>query len=240
MSHLQADSRYVLRAFTHPSPSTHWLTALSLCFQDTRQAIVRKSQPQNVEGVVRRASHSSLEILQLLISISGHGIAECTANRIFHNFANLGIKDLSAQEAWEDIVTADKDKDVDDMKKACLILTADYAIRHLLTIFQAILAYAKAYKDLTLPELEAVFRENEMNIFLIAKTQEVAKTHTIVNLQGQIDQTYALSIQLSAKPRRAKFAEGWPESAEDNMTRLAEAGFIMDRLAELCSNCNGM
>lgn len=79
-----------------------------------------------------------------------------------------------------------------------------------------------------------------MNTYLIAKQQDVAKTHTIVNLQGQIDQTYALSIQFSAKPRRAKFAEGWPESAEDNMSRLVEAGFIMDRMTELCSNCNGV
>lgn len=78
-----------------------------------------------------------------------------------------------------------------------------------------------------------------MNTFLIAKKQDIAKTHTIVNLQGQIDQTYALSIQLAAKPRRAKFAEGWPESPEENMTRLTEAGFIMDRMIEVCNNCGG-
>lgn len=81
-----------------------------------------------------------------------------------------------------------------------------------------------------------------MNTYLIAKKQEVSDTHTIVNLQGNIDQTYALSIQFSAKPRRKKFAEdgGWPETPEENMTRLAEAGIVMDRMVEKCGNCDRM
>ena len=77
-----------------------------------------------------------------------------------------------------------------------------------------------------------------MNTHLIAKQQEVADTHTIVNLQGAIDQKYAVSIQFTAKPRRAKFAEGWPESPEDNLARLSEAGFIMDRMVPKCTNCD--
>jgi len=91
----------------------------------------------------------------------------------------------------------------------------------------------------TLSELEAVFREQKMNTFLIAKKQEISDTHTIVNLQGAIDQTYAVSIQFGAKPRRVKFAEGWPDSPEENMERLAEAGFIMDRMVQKCGNCGG-
>ena len=77
-----------------------------------------------------------------------------------------------------------------------------------------------------------------MNTHLIAKQQEVADTHTIVNLQGAIDQKYAVSIQFTAKPRRAKFAEGWPESKEDNLARLSEAGFILDRMVPKCTNCD--
>ena len=78
-----------------------------------------------------------------------------------------------------------------------------------------------------------------MNTFLIAKKQDIADTHTIVNLQGQPDQKYVLSFQKSAKPRRAKFAEGWPETPEENLVRLAEAGFVMDSLVTKCSNCGG-
>lgn len=103
---------------------------------------------------------------------------------------------------------------------------------------QAIFQYAKAFPDLTLTELEQTFRDAEMNTFLIAKEQAIADTHTIVNLQGKSGLKYVVSFQFSAKPKRAKFAEGWPTSPEDNMTRLEEAGFVMDGLVMKCSNCN--
>jgi hypothetical protein len=104
---------------------------------------------------------------------------------------------------------------------------------------QAILTYAKAFPDLTFEELETVFREAGMNTYLIAKEQQVSDTHTIVNLQGKIDMKYAVSVQFSDKPRRAAFAEGWPKSKEENTTRLAEAGFILDRMVQKCANCGG-
>ena len=85
-----------------------------------------------------------------------------------------------------------------------------------------------------------MFRESGMNTYLIAKEQAVSDTHTIVNLQGKIDMKYAVSIQFSEKPRRAAFAEGWPKSKEENTTRLAEAGFILDRMVQKCSNCGGL
>lgn len=101
------------------------------------------------------------------------------------------------------------------------------------------MTYAKAFSEVTFHDIEAVFREAGMNTYLIAKQQEVADTHTIVNLQGKSDQKYVVSIQFSAKPRRAKFVEGWPSSPEDNVARLAEAGFIMDRMVPKCDNCGG-
>ena len=78
-----------------------------------------------------------------------------------------------------------------------------------------------------------------MNFHLIAKKQKVSQTHTIVNLQGKGDQGYVVSFQFGAKPKRKKAEEGWPESAEDNILRLAEAGLVLDRLVALCGNCGG-
>ncbi|KAK5120696.1 hypothetical protein LTR85_006054 [Meristemomyces frigidus] len=149
----------------------------------------------------------------------GHVASDCSVNRMFANFADLGIKDMSAEDAWKELEAADKDKDVDDIKKA-------------------ILTYAKAFAEVTFEELEQTFRDAEMNTYLIAKQQEVSDTHTIINLQGKIDQEYVVSIQFSAKPRRAKFAEGWPESPEENLTRLGKAGLPMDRMVPKCSNCD--
>ena len=97
--------------------------------------------------------------------------------------------------------------------------------------------YAKVYDKLTFEELEGAFRDTNMNPHLIAMQKEVLDTQTIVNLQGETDQKFAISIQFCAKPRRAKFAEMWPTSPEENITRLPESGFIMDAMVDKCLNC---
>lgn len=93
---------------------------------------------------------------------------------------------------------------------------------------------------MTFEELEPVFRDAKMNTFLIAKEQNISKTHTIVNLQGKTGMKYAVNIQFTDKPRRARFSEGWPKTPEENMVRLTEAGFIMDSLQPKCRNCDRM
>lgn len=149
----------------------------------------------------------------------GHMAAECSANRLFANFGKLSVQDLSVEEAWKMLEVADAAKDVDDIK-------------------EGIIAYAKTFPDVTFQDLEKAFRDAEMNTFLIAKQQGISITHTIVDLQGKIDQKFVIAIQFSSKPRRAKFAEGWPESPEANFTQLATAGWPIDRMVPKCSNCN--
>ncbi|KAK0774305.1 hypothetical protein LTR91_003704 [Friedmanniomyces endolithicus] len=141
-----------------------------------------------------------------------HIAAECTVSRMTAYIDGLGIPDMPADDAWKMLEAADADKDVDDIRTAML-------------------AYAKAHPAVTFEELESVFRGSEFNTHLIAKQQEVADTHTIVNVQGQIDQEFVVSIQFSAEPRRKAFAEGWPETPEINMERLTKAGITMDRMS---------
>lgn len=131
----------------------------------------------------------------------------------------LKLEDATVEKAWTELMLADKEKDVDQIKKA-------------------IITYATAFPELTFEDLEGTFRSDNMNTYLIAKQQEVSDIHTIVNLQGKIDQKFTVSIQFQQKPRRAKFAEDWPSSPEENMERLGEAGFPMDRMVQKCSNCN--
>jgi hypothetical protein len=150
--------------------------------------------------------------------VPGHTTEACEVNRMHAMFADMKIEEVSAEVAWENILTADKEKDVDDIRRA-------------------VFAYAKAYPELTLVELEATFRGADFNTYLIAKEQEVSDTHTIVNFQGQPGQKYVLSFQFSPRPRRVKFAEGWPETPEDNIERLAEAGVVMDGFVQKCRNC---
>ncbi|KAK3069636.1 hypothetical protein LTR53_011880 [Teratosphaeriaceae sp. CCFEE 6253] len=149
----------------------------------------------------------------------GHKASECTMSRMIGVFSDMKIEDMPAEDAWTALMQADKTKDVHD-------------INH------AMFTYVKAYPELTFEELEKTFRDMHMNTFLIAKQQEVKDTHIIVNLQGTIDQEYVVSIQFSPKPRRAAFASGWPDTAEENLVRLSKAGVVMDRLIPKCVNCN--
>ncbi|SMR43876.1 unnamed protein product [Zymoseptoria tritici ST99CH_3D1] len=148
----------------------------------------------------------------------GHSAENCEVNRMHAMFADMKIEEVSSDEAWNNVVAADKEKDVDDIRRA-------------------VFAYAKAFPELTLVDLEATFREADFNTYLIAKEQEVSDTHTIVNFQGKPDQKYVLSFQFSARPRRVKFSEGWPTTPEENIERLAEAGVVMDGFVQKCRNC---
>jgi hypothetical protein len=103
---------------------------------------------------------------------------------------------------------------------------------------QAIFMYAKAYPELTLEELENTFRDADMNTYLIAKEQDISNTHTIIDLQGEQGQKFVVSFQFSNKPKRAKFAEGWPSTPEENLTRLTESGFVVDSFAIICRRCD--
>lgn len=113
--------------------------------------------------------------------------------------------------------------------------------------------------DLTYHQLEEGFRTQNMNTYLIAfvsgeiritmqqqqlknMSQEKAElpiTHTIINLQGELDKKYQVGFYFSAKPRRANAAQGWPSSPEENLERLKDAGLPYDRGVPKCGRCGG-
>jgi hypothetical protein len=62
---------------------------------------------------------------------------------------------------------------------------------------------------------------------------------TIVDLQGNLNREYVVGFYFSLKPRRPKFATGFPESEEENLVRLANAGFVEERGIPKCSRCDG-
>lgn len=93
--------------------------------------------------------------------------------------------------------------------------------------------------NMTFVDVEAVLRESGCNVYIIAKEQEVSDIHTVVNLQGKKGCQYVVSFQYTGKPPRPKFAQGWPSSPEENLTRLENAGYVMDGLVPKCSNCDG-
>ena len=119
--------------------------------------------------------------------------------------------------------------------------------------------YNKAVPDSTYVQLEEAFRRQGMNTYLIAfvsedpagvdgaaltnaQLQEKAElpiTHTIINLQGELDKKYQVGFYFSPNPRRANAAQGWPSSPEENLERLKDAGLPMDRGISKCGRCGG-
>lgn len=147
----------------------------------------------------------------------GHKALDCKERR---KIDWAGVPKLSAEDAWSALIDAAKDKDL-DVFRICLK------------------AYARAtMEQFSLPDVETALREDGLGVYLIAKPQEIAANMTIIDLIGTPDCEYVLSVQTSDKPRRAKLAQGWPESPEQNLERLASAGYVEDRGVPLCGNCN--
>ena len=146
----------------------------------------------------------------------GHVALDCKSRRIVNW---TGIPEMSSEDAWRALIDAAAGKDLDAFR-TCLG------------------AYARATMDeFSLPDVERALREDGLGIYLIAKPQEIAPNMTIIDLIGNPDREYVVSFQLSDKPRRAKQAQGWPENPEQNLDRLASAGFVQDRGVPLCNNC---
>jgi hypothetical protein len=126
---------------------------------------------------------------------------------------------MSGEDAWAAVIAAATNKDLDAFRLS-------------------LRAYARAVPDaFDLAAVEQSLRELDLGVYLIAKQQEVATNMTIVDLVGNPVREFVLSVQLSPKPRRTKMAQGWPESPEQNMERLASAGFVQDIGVPLCNNC---
>lgn len=165
----------------------------------------------------------------------GHNANTCTnASNIYDDDTPI----MQTDEAWTRLIDADKEKDIEGFKSVCY----NTHLIHLTVLTlssQALKAYTRGQPDMTFVDVESALRESNCNTFIIAKEQEVSATFTIVNLQGKKDCKYVVSFQFENKPRRPKFAQGWPSSPEENLARLADAGYVLDRMVIKCYNCGG-
>jgi hypothetical protein len=121
--------------------------------------------------------------------------------------------------AWAELQKAAAENDIDDIK-------------------EAIIKYVKALPETSYTALESAFRTQGLGVYIIALERELAPTYTNMDLQGNLDKKYTISYRLSPKPKRPKEAECWPESPEDNLERLQDAGEPVDRGVPLCGNCS--
>ena len=153
------------------------------------------------------------EILPLL----GHELAACKSAR---KVDRGQYDDLATEAAWEAVVKAIKEKDIDDIKVG-------------------VQTYAKSVPQTTYAELEEAFRAQDLNLWFIAiENSHLSKALTNMDLQGNLDKKYTVTYRFNPKPGRPRERELWPKSAEENMERLKDAGEVVNRGLTKCRNCD--
>jgi hypothetical protein len=149
-------------------------------------------------------------------NFSGHRKRECEAPRKINRDH---VADVSPEVAWAKLEQAARERDPDDVK-------------------EAIQEYVKALKgEPTYRALQEAFINNKVNIWLIAVERSILPTFTNMDLQGNIEKKYTVSYRFSDKPERPREIEGWPETPEEILSRLDDAGEVVNNGKSLCHNC---
>ncbi|KAK4224734.1 hypothetical protein QBC38DRAFT_511585 [Podospora fimiseda] len=148
---------------------------------------------------------------------TGHLATTCENARVVNRD---DVEDKSIEEAWEMIMTAVADRDIDDVK-------------------QAIQIYVKANPDCTYQNLESAFRAQNIGLWLIPLEKPlVSGTLTNMDLQGNIKKKYTVSYRFQFNPQRPREREGWPKDEAESFERLADAGELVPSFIPKCRNCS--
>ncbi|KAJ5949563.1 Zinc knuckle CX2CX4HX4C [Penicillium verhagenii] len=144
----------------------------------------------------------------------GHIAQDCKKPRFF----DLNkVADRTPGEAW-------------DMMKA--------AGTDLTEFRSALKVYSKAVPKATYVDIEKKMREDNFPLYIIAIKKEIENVHVLIDLQGNLDKEYTVSFFRGPKPPRVSLKDRWPDTPEDNLERLENAGETYDRMIVRCRRCN--
>ncbi|KAF4121087.1 Zinc knuckle [Geosmithia morbida] len=129
------------------------------------------------------------------------------------------VADVDPEVAWAKLKQAASERDVDDAREA-------------LQEYVKALDGAPTYK-----EIQIGLIGNRINLWLIGLDRQLAGAFTNMDLQGNTGKKYSISYRFSEKPCRPREREGWPESREDLLNRLNDAGDTVDSGKQRCYNC---
>lgn len=131
-----------------------------------------------------------------------------------------GIAEMEVEAAWQMIKTAAAEQDADDAK-------------------DGIQAYVKAVGgDVTFRQLQQALINEQVNLWLIATERSLIEIFTNMDLQGNMGKKYTVTYRFSDKPQRPREIDGWPKSVEEILSRLDDAGDVVDSGKPKCSNCD--
>ncbi|KAH6899857.1 hypothetical protein B0T10DRAFT_9331 [Thelonectria olida] len=129
------------------------------------------------------------------------------------------IANVAPDVAWEKLKKAVSEKDMDDAK-------------------QAVQEYVKALEgNVTYRELQQALIEQDIGLWLVATEKPLIVLFTNMDLQGNMGKKYTVSYRFSEKPDRPREIEGWPRDRDELLSRLDDAGIVVDKGVPLCLNC---
>lgn len=129
------------------------------------------------------------------------------------------VADTTPDAAWDKLKQAALERDADDAK-------------------EAIEEYVKALAgEVTYRQIQERLLEENVKIWLISTERELIDTFTNMDLQGKIDKKYSISLRFTDKPERPREINSWPGSNEVILSRLDDAGMVVDRGLPKCYNC---
>lgn len=129
------------------------------------------------------------------------------------------VATVDPDEAWKKLKQAVSERDVDDAK-------------------EAVQEYVKALEgNITYRELQEALIQHDIGLWLIATERPLISIFTNMNLQGDMGKKYTVSYRFSEKPDRPREIEGWPQDRAEILSRLDDAGEVVDKGVPLCFNC---
>ncbi|KAL6699812.1 hypothetical protein J3F84DRAFT_404782 [Trichoderma pleuroticola] len=129
------------------------------------------------------------------------------------------VADTTPDAAWDKLKQAARERDVDDAK-------------------EAIEEYVKALAgEVTYRQIQERLMNENVKLWLISTQRELIDTFTNMDLQGNIDKKYSVSVRFSDKPERPREINVWPDGIDEILSRLDDAGIVVDRGVPKCYNC---
>ncbi|KAM6528534.1 hypothetical protein FALCPG4_009510 [Fusarium falciforme] len=129
------------------------------------------------------------------------------------------IADVSLEEALNKIKQAVTERDVDDAK-------------------EGVQEYIKATNgEATYRDVQTALIEKDIGLWLIASEKPLLQVFANMDLQGNIGKKYTVSYRFTEKADRPREVEGWPKDRDELLSRLDDAGEVVDKGMPLCSNC---
>lgn len=129
------------------------------------------------------------------------------------------VATVTPDAAWEKLKKAAAEKDVDDAK-------------------EAVEEYVKALDgNVVYRDLQQALIDQDIGLWLIATEKPLVPIFTNMDLQGNMGKKYTISYRFSEKADRPRELEGWPKDRDEILSRLDDAGVVVDKGIPLCINC---